>query len=472
MKVSSIYIGVGLFIFQGGYFMSAYSQNDQGMNQRPNIILITADDLGFQLGCYGDKIAKTPNIDSLVNMGIRFDNAYVCQASSSSSRSSLLTGMYPHQSGQLGLAHCGFSIRKDLDILPNVLKKNGYRTGIIGKLHVAPEEFFQFDYANKPAPKTREVVRVANEAESFMKAGDTPFFLYLNYFDPHVPLLEQVDGIPEKPYTDKDVKELDFQGINHPQELERIANYYSCVERLDYGIGELFKKLENNNLLNNTLIIFLSDNGINFTRGKTTCYETGVRVPMFAVWKNNIKSNSVTNSMVSEIDIFPTICELLNIDIPEDIEGMSFLDLLDDPNKKHRNFIFSEFTFHGNSIDGFYPRRAIFDGRYKLIYNVLSDEIKNPLCHIDGDKAFDYAMEEESDVKMRFKKMQNPGVYELYDIDNDPYELEDLSEDKKLVERKSLLIERLIDWMNDTNDLYSSKEYSLSIYKRLLFENK
>jgi arylsulfatase A-like enzyme len=119
----------------------------------PNVLLITADDLGNQLSCYGDERLKTPRLDALASQGVRFTRAYVTQSSCSSSRASLLTGLYPHQNGQYGLAHLGFSMHPGQENLPALLKAAGYRTGIIGKLHVEPAAEFPFDW--RPIPRNR-----------------------------------------------------------------------------------------------------------------------------------------------------------------------------------------------------------------------------------------------------------------------------------------------------------------------------
>lgn len=434
--------------------------------EKPNILLITADDLGFQLGCYGDKYIETPNIDKLATWGIRFDNAYVTQASSSPSRSSILTGLYPHQNGQVGLANRGFRMKDGLLLLPNLLKECGYRTGIIGKLHVNDESNFLFDYENKQTEPTREVVRVADEAESFMTKKDTkPFFLYLNYFDPHTPLKEQVEGIPAIPYTTADISFFPFQCINHSAQLTRIANYYSCIKRLDYGIGKLLDKLEDNDLLKNTIIIFISDNGINFTRGKTTCYEVGVRVPMIISWKNHIESHSISKSLISTVDIFPTLCDLADIKIPDKLSGKSFKETLYAPDKKHREYIFSEFTFHANGNKSYFPRRAVFDGRYKFIYNVLGDKISNPIYSIDGDKAYKYAMDGDDKAKTVFKHYINPGKYELYDIVKDPYEFNNLVANDSYKEVIKRLKRTLEAWIISSEDPYN-EEFALSVYQK------
>ena len=448
----------------------SYSQD-----KHPNIILITADDLGFQLSCYGDKHINTANIDRLSSSGIRFENAFVTQGSSSPSRSSILTGLYPHQNGHIGLAGHGFSMKEGVSKLPNILKENGYRTGIIGKLHVISPDPFIFDYSYKnmqPFP-TREVKNVASAAEEFMLQGDAPFFLYLNYMDPHTPLTPQIDGIPEDTFNVSDISPFPFQCVSEPKHLKRIADYYSCVQRLDYGIGELLKKMEKHNLTENTIIIFISDNGINFTRGKTTCYETGVKVPMFISWKNHIIPNSVCESLVSSVDILPTICDLLEITPPDNLPGRSIKGLLNNPKKKHREYVFSEFTYHGKGNAAYFPRRAITDGRYKLIYNVIGDKIKNPLKRIDGDSSYIFATEGKNEFcKFIYNNYINPGKYELYDLENDPFEFNNLINDLIYQDVVQELKSKLIDWMEQTNDPFKDEQYAMSIYEKQQNESK
>lgn len=164
MKLSS------LFTSQVGCLVLAciLAQASPASLIKPNILLITADDLGFQLGCYGDKVATTPNLDRLAAEGVRFTNAYATSASCSPSRASLLTGLYPHQNGQLGLSHLGYSMNPGLPNLPALLKHEGYRTGIIGKLHVEPEGDFPFDYKKIDIQPTRDTKAVRAMCNAFL----------------------------------------------------------------------------------------------------------------------------------------------------------------------------------------------------------------------------------------------------------------------------------------------------------------
>lgn len=217
----------------------------------PNVLLITADDLGLHLGCYGDSIARTPHLDQLAQEGMQFTNAYVTQASCSPSRSSIFTGLYPHQNGQIGLAHRGFTMLKGIPNLVQTLKEDGYRTGIIGKLHVQPESAFPFDYQQLKSHPTRDVQQVTERLKEFIQAGENPFFVSLNYSDPHVKFFSQIEGIPEKPFRSEQVSSFPFQLVDTEPQLERIAGYYNGVARLDAGIGMVRRMLADIGQLDN-----------------------------------------------------------------------------------------------------------------------------------------------------------------------------------------------------------------------------
>ncbi|MCX7826573.1 MAG: sulfatase-like hydrolase/transferase, partial [Verrucomicrobiae bacterium] len=261
--------------------------NDE--TKKPNILLITADDLGPLLSCYGEKRIRTPRLDALAAAGVRFANAYVAESSCSQSRAALLTGRWPHQTGQIGLAHLGFRMHPGQPTLPALLKASGYRTGIIGKLHVEPAADFPFDWMPAKvgmAPgRTRDVRWVAAQSRQFFasgKASGQPFFYYVNYFDPHAPLTQatdQIAGLPEKPITAADIKEPIPLGAPDA-EKNRIAtaHLFNAVLRLDAGVGLLLDELKAAGFADNTIVIFVSDNGTAMPRGKTWSYERGVRV--------------------------------------------------------------------------------------------------------------------------------------------------------------------------------------------------
>ena len=422
-----------------------------GQDKPPlNILLITADDLGLQLGCYGDSITHTPALDALARQGMLFENAYVTQASCSPSRSSMLTGFYPHQNGQIGLSHRGYQLFDSIRTLPQMLQAQGYVNAIIGKLHIQPESHFPFDYANTDARKTRDVAQVAAQAEAFMDTVSHPFFLMVNYFDPHVQLIPQVEGIPATPYTPEQVQAFPFQRVDTPTERERIANYYSCVERLDAGIGMLLETLTKAGKAANTLVIFLGDHGPPFVRAKTSCYEAGLKVPFLVRWPDQPAGKF--SGLVNANDIVPTVLEAAQIPVPANLPGSSLRSVINTEPFVERPYLFGEFTAHAPSL--FYPVRSVRDERYKLIVNYLSDQ-PFPATGVDGDPAWKEAQQEkfaDTPVEEVFDRYLHRPRLELYDLHNDPQEFINLAEEPTQQAVVRRLQQALTQWQQQTDD--------------------
>lgn len=412
-------------------------------NERLNALLITADDLGIQLSCYGDPIANTPRIDALAARSTQFQTAYVSQASCSPSRSTLFTGLYPHGNGHYGLANAnvGFRVHERLikSLLPNVLKQAGYRTGIIGKLHVNPENHFQFDLNTKEGFGQRDVRKQLQYAREFLETeSDEPWFLMFNLFDPHVQrerrpdgsrgpqfFPDQVLGLPETLLSADDVPAWPWQGIDTPEQRAKIAGYYNCVHRIDVAIGKLMEILEETGNREDTLIILLGDHGPPFTRGKTSCYEAGLRVPFIVYWPG-VSEPQVSDRLVGSIDVYPTILDAAGVDSPAGLHGRSLRPVLGKTDTGDwRDTLVAEFHYHG--ANPFFPRRAITDGRYKLIHNLLAGQA-NANNSVDGDQAWNLAqaLPRDHPARAAMQRLSNPPKWELYDLKNDPVEFTNL----------------------------------------------
>ncbi len=433
------------------------------------MLFITADDLGLQLSCYGNTVISTPHLDRLAERGTRFEIAYVAQASCSPSRSAMFTGLYPHANGQYGLmgrtdAPSGFALHEHLQdkTIPAYLKRCGYRTGIIGKLHVAPEDSFPFDFRKRPRIATREVRLVATTAGEFwQEAGEQPFFLMVNYSDPHASrsadavggwtFHDQIDGLPEDPIPAGAAPPLPFQGIDTPGQLKRISGYYNTIKRLDAGIGMLMEELRKAGHADDTLIIFCGDHGPPFARGKTSVYESGTRVPFTVYWPG-VSRRMTSKAMVSTVDILPTILDAVGEPIPEGLHGRSLRAVVSDPEAAWREYLVAEFHFHGTRP--FYPRRGIRNGRYHLIHNLLAGRNK-PSTGIDGDQAYRLSQTDRFDntaVRRAFDTFANPPEFELYDTQNDPAELNNVGGKRELAEVEERLKEALMRWRHETDD--------------------
>ncbi|HPA19414.1 MAG TPA: sulfatase [Verrucomicrobiae bacterium] len=395
----------------------------------PNILLVTADDLGCQVSCYGETRFRTPKLDALATEGVRFDRFYVAQSSCSSSRASLLTGRWPHQSGQVGLAHLGFRMDAGQKNLPALLKGAGYHTGIIGKLHVEPSADFPWDWMpakeKTSAPVTRSVGWVAQQSREFFGSAKTsgkPFFYYVNFFDPHGPYtpdVDQVDGVPEKPFRPADIQEpFPLKAPTEAAKKRLTATIINTILRLDVGMGLLMDELKSAGLAENTLVIFIGDNGLPVVRGKGTSYEDGVRVPLLVRWPGMAKSGRVCREMVSEVDLMPTILQAAGVAVPTELVGQSIQPLLQGRSQQWRAVLFTEMNFH--TPDVFRPQRTARDDRYKLLLNLAPSE----------DQA----------------------AVELFDLRADPGETKNLADDAAHAAARQRLEAAITTWRQKTGD--------------------
>ncbi|MHC4994714.1 MAG: sulfatase family protein [Planctomycetota bacterium] len=422
----------------------------------PNVLLIVSEDNGQELGCYGDPYAQTPVLDRLAAEGVLFKNAYVPQAGCSQSRAAYLTGLYPHQNGQIGLATWKFSMyRKDTPNMASLLKAAGFRTGILGKLHVNPEEAFPFDMEkiSKSNFNRNDLKLYAEEAAAFFGQDDRPFFLSVNYPDAHRPFIKEVGGLPEKPLTGADVKALAYFGLDSPELRQDVADYYNCMSRLDSMIGDLLDELEASGRADNTLVVYIGDHGADLLRGKRTSYEGGLRVPMIVRWPAGMKPGQVRTELVSTLDLLPTFCEATGVRAPANLPGRSLAPLLRGETPDWRELLFTEFHIH--SGHNFYPQRTVRNGRFKLIENLMPGEV-NPGYDFTLLRFFpglpDRIERAPEPVRSAYLGMRAPVRYELYDLKNDPFEFENLADDPKHRKILAELSTALARWRRQTND--------------------
>ena len=308
----------------------------------PNIVFVIADDVNWNdVGCYGNPKIQTPNIDRLARQGIRFTNVFLTASSCSPSRTSILTGRYPHNTGSPEL-HT--PLPAHLPLLPEALRQRGYYTALAGKWHEGPNTRRAYD--------TLLVDRNANgegaeqQWVNLMRARpkDKPFFFWLAAIDAHRPWSAHQYGHRHDPKTDVVVPPT---LVDTPETRQDLAAYYDEIARLDYYVGELEKELARQGILDNTIFVFTSDNGRPFPGSKTRVYDTGMKTPFIIKWPGGIANRSVTSSgLVSSIDIAPTLLKLTDVAIPETMQGRSFDALLKKPDTPFRQYVFSEHNWH------------------------------------------------------------------------------------------------------------------------------
>lgn len=435
---------------------------------RPNILLIVSEDNGPELGCYGDPFAKTPHLNQLAREGLRFERAFVPQAGCSQSRASFLTGLYPHQHGQIGLATWGFRLhRDDTPNLPRSLKDAGYRTGIIGKLHVNPESTFPFDFHEIKSGNfaRKNLLDYSQHAATFINAaGDQPFFLSVNYPDAHDTWLRQINGLPAEPQTADQVRAMRYMGIDPNGMREMVADYYNCISRLDSLVGDLLAELEKSGKAKDTIVVYLGDHGADMLRGKRTCYEGGLRIPLLIRWPEKI-APQVRHELVSTIDLMPTLLAAADVQPPHGLPGRDMQPLFEPGTPQWRTHCFAEYHTHA-AAPNYFPQRSVRTDRYKLIENLLPGEVhpdfdntisklekeakrREIVGGLDLSSVIDQAAPE---IRSAYARMRQPPQYELYDLHADPHEFTNLAE---LPERANTLQElkvALKQWRQETLD--------------------
>ncbi len=360
-------------------------KESRSASDSPNIILFVADDHGIDaLGCYGNPVIKTPNLDKLASEGVKFTNAYCTSASCAASRSVILSGLYGHATGSYGHVHDyhHFSTYDEVKSLSNRLSEAGYLTARIGKYHVAPESVYKFDEVLKANP--RNTVEMANACIDVLNS-EQPFFLYFCTDDPHrgQPLIpggewdtpnsfgnkaKGYKGVNQITYAPEDVLVPEFLPDNK-QTREEIAQYYQSVSRIDQGFGELMTHLKNSGKIDNTIVFYISDNGMAFPGAKTTVYEPGIKLPCIIKNPKNSKKGITNTARISWVDLTPTILDMAQVNYDTNtFHGKSFKNIIDHESVDGWNRIYASHTFH--EITMYYPMRVVIADDYKLIWNI------------------------------------------------------------------------------------------------------
>lgn len=427
-----------------------------------NILLLIADDLGRTLSCYGETAVRTPHINALAAEAVRFDGAFASTASCSGSRSVIYTGLHTHQNGQYGLhhAHHHFMTFEGVETAPKLMADRGYLTGIIGKVHVGPEQVYPWEVRDEA--RTRDVAWMAARAGAFFEraqAEDRPFFLTLGYIDPHRDTTRSGFGndrtypdVIEEVYAPEDVN-VPFFLTDLPEVRFELAEYYRSISRLDQGVGMVLRLLEREGLSDTTLVCFVSDNGSPFLNSKTTLYDAGVHLPL--IMRVPERANGLVNpNLVSFVDLLPTFLDWSG---DEDAEGgrdgRSILPVLDRSElQADRQRIFGSHNFH--EITNYYPTRFLRTPRYKYHRNVAW-KLDFPFSgDLYGSLSWE-GMRHQDPVKIGDRPLHayiRRPPEELYDMQADPKEVRNLAGDP---EHASLLAElrgEMEAWQQRTDD--------------------
>lgn len=421
--------------------------NDRDTTAKPNFIFFITDDIGWQdLGCYGSPNVKTPNIDSLAVRGLKFENAYLTTSSCSPSRSSIITGRYPHNTGAPELHD---PLPKGQVMFPQLLKEAGYYTVLSGKNHMGPQTKHAFDMISPgKGPGGEEDWNEIIEN----RPKDKPFFFWFASHDAHRDWQINDKGTVYNP-EDIIVPPMLYDG---PQTRKDLAAYYHEVSRADYYMGEIVKELKKQGILENTYIIFMSDNGSPFPRNKGRLYDSGIKTP-FIVYGPDVDKGSTT-ALISSVDIAPTILHLTGNKIDDHMQGASFHPILQDKEwSHHRDFVFAEHNWHVFQAhermvrykDWVYIRNAFPERQ-----NLLGESTRQFPAGKELWDAHDKGLTapEQEDVFLQPREGE-----ELYDLGADPHQFRNLVSDKKHQESLDYLRKAMDQWIEETGDSVPKK---------------
>lgn len=424
------------------------------MNYTPNILLIHCHDLGRYLGCYGRDI-DTPNIDAIADDGVLFENHFATAPQCSPSRGSLMTGRYPHVNGLMGLAHEDWELHPNERTMPEFLNESGYSTHLFGLQHITDNlDRLGFNHIHSggnlsPAvsPAIHEINRARNIAETldvfFEKdTFEQPFFASIGFFETHRRENNGLYGFRDAGYEADDPSEITPPEYlpNRPGIREDIAEMHGMIRAIDDAVGTITTAVEAAQLTDQTLLIFTTEHGIAFPRAKGMCYDPGIEAALLMRYPDMIDGGQRCDELVSNVDLLPTLLDLLGKTIPEEIEGQSFLPLLTEEMYYPRDILFSEMTWH----DVYNPIRAIRTGQYKYIRNFWH----LPSVYLTNDI---FKSKAGLEVYEQFQSGRRP-YEELYDLEEDPYEKTNLVDDHRYEHVRDQLQGRLVRWMRNTSD--------------------
>lgn len=453
----------------------------------PNVVVIVTHDLGNYLGCHGHKVG-TPNLDRFAAEGARFTRHFCTSPFCSPSRGSIITGLYPHSNGLMGLCNLGWNLPDHQTTDARRFEEAAYRTYLMGYQHEKQSHAdlgFQHSYGQRyitasnyntdyVAEGARELLRsLASERKA--EKDCPPFYLRIGTYSVHrnlSPVLGSYgyDFMHDRGLPESEVEVMP-QWMDTPGLRYDLAGFTGEVNNMDRGVGMILEAIRTEGFENNTLVVFTTDHGIDFPRAKGTLYDMGIQATLLMRYPDRIRPGTVVSGLSSHIDILPTLLDACGVAGGAPFQGASLLPLVDGRAETVRDEVFAEeSTFPGNLM------RAIRTDRYKLIGNFSRGRRSNaPAC--SGGRAV-------SDTGT-FYFVDRPD-YELYDVKEDANEMNNLSglSDYQGVETE--LKHRLNRWLRETDDpiltnsirrpadeyALFSKGRSLTEHQRLLFADE
>ncbi len=403
------------------------------MSNRPNILYLHSHDTGRYVQPYGEPVPM-PNVQALADQGVLFREAFCAAPTCSASRACLLTGQYGQSNGMLGLAHRGWSLRDYHHHIVNVLHGVGYTSTLIGEQHISKEpEVIGYDEVMKiPTTRVESVAPLAMEV--LRRPRDRPLFLSVGFFETHREFLGP--GSLRDVHYSKPPNNLP----DTPEVRADVAAFKASARSLDHGVGMVLNQLDASGLMDDTLIIFTTDHGMPFPGAKATLYDRGLGVMLILRGPEPFNGGRVIDALVSHIDVYPTVCEYLEIERPPFLQGVSLMGLLHGHTTSAREEIFAGSTWHA----AYEPQRAIRTRRHKYIHR-WGERLTPVLPNTDDGPSKDLLLRGGWAERVIPKE-------QLYDLLYDPNEANNLLADPAYAAVLADLRGRLEAWMRDTDD--------------------
>lgn len=433
-----------------------------------NVLLITADDMDASTpASFGGPTGVTPAIDALASSGMVFHRAHVAAAVCQPSRSAIMSGLFPHRNGAEGFG----PIRDDVPVLTDLLHSAGYRVGILGKVdHLQPVERFHWHMRKglEELGMGRDAKRYgAAAAEFFSDAGQRhqPWFLMANTHDPHRPFhasVQEREKFSDAQRAEIPVPSRSFSAAEHdvpgflpdlPEIRTEYAQYLGSSRRCDDVVASILAALEASGFQENTVVFFLSDNGMAFPYAKANCYLQSTHTPFIVRWPGVTKPGAIDrDSFVSMLDLFPTICDAVGIEQMPDLDGKSLLPLLQQRGSGGSSVVT---VFHETSAKRRFEMRCVQNAEYGYIWNAWSTgEEEYAAENMEGItwQAMMRAGKTDPEVQERVDFYLNRAPEELYDLVGDPFSLHNIA---SAVSSAPIIAEfrrQLALWMGEVHD--------------------
>ena len=430
----------------------AVAPNAAHSQDAPNFLLLFGDDMTYtDVGAYGNRDVRTPNLDKLAGEGMRFRYFFNSAPMCAPTRMALYTGIHPVRNG----AHPNHSkVYDHVRSLPHYLKPLGYDVALVGKRHYAPEANFPFEFLGgrqHDDGKNGPDIDVDAALAYMRERKGRPWTLIVANNQPHTPW-NRGDA------SAYDARELSLPPyfVDTPDTREALTHYYAEITYMDNTFGRILEGLEQMDLAKNTFVIFVSEQGSNFPHCKWTCYDTGLRSAVIVRWPGRVKAGAVSDALVQYVDIVPTFIDLAGGSAGElDLDGRSFASVLSGEATRHNDYVYGVQTSRGiySGPEGF-GIRTVRDRRYRLVWNVNApSEFQNTVTERFAPfQSWLRAAESDPFAREQAQRYKIRPEYELYDLEGDPYEMHNIAGQSRVARTFERLRAELTRWMSQQGD--------------------